>query len=155
MNVSELRPPCGFEDRLEAELVEVVTARAARPRHLKQRAAAAMRRPAARAGVLAVGTAVAAAAGFAFGPSLSHRPAAPQTAPSSAGGLVHALVERARGDERGDAERDAGRHQQRAQPALPQIAKPKRAIQGQHESASHQVCLSWQQVFNLLIESAS
>ena len=92
MNVSELRPPCGFEDRLEAELVKVVTARAARaarPQRLKRRAAAAMRRPAARAGVLAVGTAVAAAAGFAFGPSLSHRPAAPQTAPSSAGGLVH------------------------------------------------------------------
>jgi hypothetical protein len=90
MNVSELRPPPrGFEDRLEAELVEVVTARAARPQRLTQRAAAAMRRPAARAGVLVVGTAVAAAAGFAFGPSLSHRPAAPATAPSTGGGLVH------------------------------------------------------------------
>ena len=90
MNVSELRPPPrGFADRLEAELVKVVTARAARPQRLKQRAAAAMRRPAARAGVLAVGTAVAAAAGFAFGPSLSHRPAAPQTAPGTGGGLVH------------------------------------------------------------------
>ena len=89
MNVSELRPPCGFADRLEAELVKVVTARAARPQRLKQRAAAAMRRPAARAGVLAVGTAVAAAAGFAFVPSLSHRPAVPQTAPGTGGGLVH------------------------------------------------------------------
>jgi hypothetical protein len=90
MNVSELRPPPrGFEDRLEAELVKVVTARAARPPRLKQRAAAAMRRPAARAGVLAVGTAAAAAAGFAFAPSLSHRPAAPATAPSTGGGLVH------------------------------------------------------------------
>ena len=90
MNVSELRPPPrGFADRLEAELVNVVTARAARPQRLKQRAAAAMRRPAARAGVLAVGTAVAAAAGFAFGPSLSDRPAAPQTAPGTGGGLVH------------------------------------------------------------------
>ena len=58
MNVSEMRPPPGgFEDRLEAELVEVVTARAARPRRLKQRAAAAGRRPAARAGVLAAGLA--------------------------------------------------------------------------------------------------
>ena len=38
MNVSELRPPPrGFEGRLEAELVEVVTARAARPRRLTRR----------------------------------------------------------------------------------------------------------------------
>ena len=55
-------PPGGFEDRLEAELVRVVSARAARQRRSTQRAVAAMRRPAVRAGVLAVGTAVAAAA---------------------------------------------------------------------------------------------
>jgi hypothetical protein len=92
MNVSEMRrPPGGFEDRLEAELVKVVTARAARPQRLKQRAAAAIRRPAARVSVLAVGAAVAAAAGFAFGgPSLSHRPAAPpQPALGTGAGLVH------------------------------------------------------------------
>lgn len=86
MNISEMRsPPGGFEDRLEAELVKVVIARAAVRPGLRQRAAAAMRRPALRAGVLAVGTVAAAAAGFAFsGPSLSHRPARlPQTALST------------------------------------------------------------------------
>ena len=72
MNVSEMRPPPGrFEDRLEAELVKVVTERAARLRRPRQQAAAAMRRPAVWASALAVGTAVAAAAGFVFGPSLS------------------------------------------------------------------------------------
>lgn len=92
MNVSEMRPPPGgFEDRLEAELVKVVTARAALPLRPRQRAAAAMRRPDVRAGVLAVGTVVAAAAGFAFGgPSLSHRQAAPpQAARSTGGGAIH------------------------------------------------------------------
>ncbi|MCW2933365.1 MAG: hypothetical protein JWM19_4327 [Actinomycetia bacterium] len=92
MNVSEMRPPPGgFEDRLEADLVKVVTARAALPQRPRQRAAAAMRRPAVRAGVLAVGTAVAAAASFAFGgPSLSHRQAAPpQAGLSTSAGPVH------------------------------------------------------------------
>ena len=91
MNVSEMRPPPrGFEDRLEADLVKVVTARAALPQRPRQRAAAAMRRPAVRAGVLAVGTAVAAAAGFAFGgPSLSHRQAAPPRQDRTRGGPVH------------------------------------------------------------------
>ena len=92
MNISEMRsPPGGFEDRLEAELVKVVTARAALRQGLRQRAAVAMRRPAVRAGVLAVGTAVAAAAGLAFGgPSLSHRPARlPHTALSTGAGPVH------------------------------------------------------------------
>jgi hypothetical protein len=90
MNVSEMRPPPGgFEDRLEAELIKVVTARAALPRRPRQRAARAMRRPAVRASVLAVGTAVA-AVGFAIGgPSLSHRQAAPQTGLSTGAGAVH------------------------------------------------------------------
>jgi hypothetical protein len=92
MNDSELRsPPTGFEDRLEAELVKVVTARAALPRGTRQPASGAMRRPAGRAGVLAVGTVVAAAVGFAFGgPFLSHGPAAqPRAEPSTGAGLVH------------------------------------------------------------------
>jgi hypothetical protein len=92
MNGSEMRSrPGGFEDRLEAELVKVVTARAPLPRGTRQRAAAALRRPAVRAGVLAVGTVVAAVVGFAFGgPSLSHGPGAPRQAePSSGVGLVH------------------------------------------------------------------
>lgn len=92
MNGSEMRsPPAGFEDRLEAELVKVVTARAALPRGTRQRAAAAVRRPAVRTVVLAVGTVVAAAVGFAFGgPSLSHGSGAPPHAePSTGAGLVH------------------------------------------------------------------
>ncbi len=64
MNVSETRPPGGFEDRLEAELVRVVAARAALPPRPGKRAAAVIRRRAVLAGVLAVGTAVA-VAGFA------------------------------------------------------------------------------------------
>lgn len=64
MNVGETRAPGGFEDRLEAELVKVVTARAALPPRPRQRAAAALRRRAVLAGVLALGIA-AAAAGFA------------------------------------------------------------------------------------------
>ena len=92
MNISETRPPPGgFEDRLEAELVKVVVARAAVRPGLRQRGAATMRRPAARAGALAVGTAVAATAGLAFsGASLSHRPARlPQAALSTGTGPVH------------------------------------------------------------------
>ena len=67
MNVSEMRPPPGcFEDRLEAELVKVVTERSALLRRPRQQAAAAMRRPAVWATALAAGIAIAAAASFAF-----------------------------------------------------------------------------------------
>jgi len=80
MNVSETRSPSGsFEDRLEAELVKVVTARAALPRRPRQ-PAAAMRRPAVRVGILAVVAAVAAAVGFAFGGT---------GRPGTGGGPVH------------------------------------------------------------------
>jgi len=92
MNISEMRPPPGgFEERLEAELVKVVTARAALPQRPRQRAAAAMRRHAARASVLAVGTGVAIAASFAFGgPSAGHRQAAaPRVAPSAGDAPIH------------------------------------------------------------------
>jgi hypothetical protein len=92
MNVGETRrPPGGFEERLEAELVKVVTARAALPRRPGQRAAAAMRRHAVRASVLAVGTGVAVAAGFALGgPSPGHRQAAPpRVAPGAGAAPVH------------------------------------------------------------------
>jgi hypothetical protein len=92
MNVSEMRPPPGgFEDRLEAELVKIVTARAALPQRPRQRATAAMRRPAVRASVLAAGIAVAAAAGVAVGgPSLGHRQTAPPQAELGTGaGPVH------------------------------------------------------------------
>jgi hypothetical protein len=92
MNVRETRPsPGGFEERLEAELVKVVTARHAAPLRPGRQAAAAMRRPAVRASVLAVGTAVAAAVVFASGgASLSHRQAGPPQAGLSTGaGLVH------------------------------------------------------------------
>jgi hypothetical protein len=86
------RPPGGFEDRLEAELVKVVAARAAsaRPR-LARPMATAMRRPAIRVGLLAAGIGVAAAAGFAFGGfSSGHRNAGPPQAGLSAGaGRVH------------------------------------------------------------------
>ena len=88
MSVEEMRPPPGrFEERLEAELVRVVKERAARQRRPSGRAVAAMRRPAVRAGVLATGIAVAAAAVFAFaGPTLDGRSAAPSPA---GGGTVH------------------------------------------------------------------
>jgi hypothetical protein len=92
VNVSEMRPPPGrFEDRLEAELLKVVTARAARPQRLRHRAEAAMRRRAVRASVLAVGTAVTAAASFALGgAALSHRQATPPRAGLSTGaGQAH------------------------------------------------------------------
>ena len=92
MNVSEMRPPPGrFEDRLEAELVKVVKEHAARSRRRRWRAVEATRRPAVRVGVLTAATAVAAAAGFAFGGiSLSHRQAAPPPTGLAAGaGPVH------------------------------------------------------------------
>lgn len=92
MSVSEMKPPPGrFEDRLEAELARVVTARAALARRPRQRAAAAMRRPAVRAVVLVGAAAVAVAAGFAFdGLSSGQRPAAPSQAELSTGaGQVH------------------------------------------------------------------
>jgi hypothetical protein len=92
MNVSDLPPlPGGFRDRLEAELVRVVTARAEVPRRRRRRAAAAMRPPAARAGLLFAGAALAAAAGFALsGPLLGHRQVAPPRAGAGAGdGPVH------------------------------------------------------------------
>jgi hypothetical protein len=92
MNVSEIRPPSGgFEDRLEAELVKVVTARAAVPGGPRQSAAAAIARPSARAGMLAVVAGVAAAVGFAFvGPSLSHQAAvAPSARGGTGGGPAH------------------------------------------------------------------
>jgi hypothetical protein len=78
---SETRPPAsGFEDRLEAELVRVVSARAVRP---GQRAVAAMRRPAIRAGVLSLALVMAAAAWLAFGGPLLGRQ---ETAPVQARG---------------------------------------------------------------------
>ena len=90
VSVDEMRPPGRFECRLEAELVGVVSERAAGQRRPSGRAVAAMRRPAVRAGVLAAGiaaAAAAAAAAFAFaGPSLGGRPAAPS---QTAGGAVH------------------------------------------------------------------
>jgi hypothetical protein len=92
MNVRDIPPlPQGFHDRLEAELVKVVTARAAAQPRRGQRAAAAMRRPAVRAGFLALGTALAAAAGFAlFGPLAGHRQLAPAPAgEGAAAGQVH------------------------------------------------------------------
>jgi hypothetical protein len=86
MSISEMRPTAGgFEDRLEAELVKVIAERAARSGSPRRRAAAARRRPAIWASVLAAGTAVAAAAGFALGgPSSGHRPGVPSQA-----GQVH------------------------------------------------------------------
>ena len=90
MSISEMRPPPGgFEDRLEAELVKVVTERAARSGSRRRRPAAAMRRPAVRASVLAAGTAAAAAASLALGgPSLGHQ----QAAPSQAAGAGHVHI---------------------------------------------------------------
>ena len=73
MNVSETQPARGgFEDRLEAELVKVVAARPAGARRRGVRSA--VRRPAVKAGVLAVAIGVAAA--FA-GLALSHRGVSP------------------------------------------------------------------------------
>jgi hypothetical protein len=77
-------PRGGFEDRLEAELVTVVTQRAAVPQRRQ-----AMRRPAALAGV-AVASAAAAAAAVALGvPALTHLAGSPSAAPSTRPGSVH------------------------------------------------------------------
>jgi hypothetical protein len=86
MNVSEIPPlPAGFTGRLEAELVRVVTARAAVPRRRRQRAAAAIRWPA-RADLLFAGAALAVTVGFVLsGPILSQRQAAPAPAGTGAG----------------------------------------------------------------------
>jgi hypothetical protein len=92
MNVSDLPPlPGGFRDRLEAELVRVVTARAEVPGRRRRPAAAAARRPAARAGLLFAGAALAVAAGFALaGPVLGHRQGTPPQAGTGPGdGPVH------------------------------------------------------------------
>lgn len=92
MNAAEMRPPPGgFQARLEAELVRVVSARPLPPRR-QQRVAAAMRRPAVRAGVLSVAFALTAAAWFAFGgPLLGHRHAAPSPAAAD-GGAAHVHI---------------------------------------------------------------
>ena len=101
MNVSEMRPPPGcFEDRLEAELVKVVTERSALLRRPRQQAAAAMRRPAVWASALAAGIAIAAAGSFAFGPSLStgagpvHIRTAAFTVDTSTGGTVQVTLDK-------------------------------------------------------------
>lgn len=92
MNADEMRPPpTGFEDRLEADLVRVVSARAVLPPRPGRPVAAVMRRPAARAGVLTVAFTVAAAAWFAFGgPLLSRQEPAP--AQARAGGAGQVLI---------------------------------------------------------------
>jgi hypothetical protein len=79
VNTAHPRPPAGgFEDRLEAELVKVVSARAVRPRRRERRAAAAMRRSAIRAGALTVACALAVTAWIALGgPFVSRRQAGP------------------------------------------------------------------------------
>ena len=94
MNGSELRsPPGGFEDRLEAELVNLVTARAAQSGGARRRAAAGRRRPVVAAGLLAAGAviAVAVAVGLASGgPAVRLGPGAPaQAAPGGGIGPVH------------------------------------------------------------------
>ena len=82
MNVSEVRPPRdGFEGRLEAELVKVVTARAT----ARRRWPAAVRRPAVR-GAVAAGLAAAVAGGVVSGLS-SGSPAG--AGPATAAGPVH------------------------------------------------------------------
>jgi hypothetical protein len=82
MNVSKVRPPLGgFEGRLEAELVKVVTARAPAPRRWR----AAVRRPAVWVSVVA-GLAAAAAGGVVAGLS-SGSPAGAGL--SAAAGPVH------------------------------------------------------------------
>ena len=82
MNVSEVRPPRdGFEGRLEAELVKVVTARAT----ARRRWPAAVRRPAVR-GAVAAGLADAVTGGVVSGLS-SGSPAG--AGPGTAAGPVH------------------------------------------------------------------
>lgn len=90
MNASKMRQPLdGFESRLEAELVKIVTARAPAPPGLHK--PAARRRPAARTRILAAGTAIAALTGLALGlHALGNRPATPPAARLSTGaGSVH------------------------------------------------------------------
>ena len=90
MNASNIRPPLDdFEGRLEAELVKIVTARAAAPPQPPQPAAA--RRAATRTHVLAAGAAIAAATGLVLGvQALRNPPAAPPPARLSTGaGSVH------------------------------------------------------------------
>ena len=90
MNASKTRQPLdGFEGRLEAELVKIVTARAAAPPALHQ--PAAKRRPATRTRILAAGTAIVALTGLALGvQALSNPPATRPTARLSTGaGSVH------------------------------------------------------------------
>jgi hypothetical protein len=91
MRIDELRPPHGrFEDRLEAELIRVVSERAVGQRHPSASALAAMRRPAVRAGAVAAGIAVAAAACIAFGGLSTGRPAEPSgPGPGTGSGAVH------------------------------------------------------------------
>lgn len=86
MNVSKTRPPSGgFEDRLEAELVKVVTARARASAQQQQDQPGTRRWLAVRASVLAVTTA-AVVAGLVFGgPLLSRRPAVPSKTGGGAG----------------------------------------------------------------------
>jgi hypothetical protein len=87
-STSETPPPASrFEDRLEAELVRVVSARAVRPR---QRAVTAMRRPAIRAGVLSLALALAVAAWLGFGePLLGPQATAPVQARGGGAGPAH------------------------------------------------------------------
>jgi hypothetical protein len=93
MNASKVDQPLdGFEGRLEAELVKIVTARGALPPG--HRRPVASRRPAARARVLAglaAGTAIVAVTAVALGvPALRGRPATPPAARLSTGaGSVH------------------------------------------------------------------
>ena len=83
MNTSQMPPPSGFQDRLEAELVKVVSERAVRAASSpspspSRRAAAAVRRPAIRAGGLTVAGALAVTAWVALGgPLFGQRQVAP------------------------------------------------------------------------------
>jgi hypothetical protein len=85
VNTDEMRPPPnGFQDRLEAELVRVVNARAVRPPRPGHQVVAATRRPAVRAVVLSVAFVVAATAWFAFdGPLLRRGQPAPSRVAAS------------------------------------------------------------------------
>jgi hypothetical protein len=92
MNASKVRPPLdGFEGRLEADLVKIVTARAAAPPGPQRPVAT---QPAAGTRVLAglaAGTAIAAATGLALGvTALGNPPAArPAAGLSTGAGSVH------------------------------------------------------------------
>jgi hypothetical protein len=102
MNAEEtLPPPSGFQDRLEAELVRVVSTRAVRPPR-QGRAAAAMRRPAVRAGVLTVALALSVSAWVAFGGPLrggqdpAHVSTAAFTLDQAADGTIRVTWDKAR-----------------------------------------------------------